>query len=305
MFIFYKSQLMDVSIIIINYNSSKYTINCIQSIIKHTQDVLYEIIIVDNASKKEDITHLENKLSTFDVTLIKSKTNLGFGGGNHLGYQYAKGNHLAFINNDTLLTENSLLKLLTYSNSNSKVGVLGLKQLAENGKPFKYGYRQFAELKYHLFGQQKPEKYYKKLHKSKLDQPFVVDQVSGAFMFFKTEAYEKVGGFDTNIFLFYEELDVCYRIRKNGYTTEFYPDSSFIHFLGKSSENISIKKEYVVAYLYVIQKNYGYAYYQFLRLVLILKYGIKSIVKPKKHFIPFTIALKGGNSLVYSLKLKN
>ncbi len=80
---------MDVSIIIVNFNSSGYTINCIDSIYKFTKDLSFEIIVVDNQSKLEDVKTLESHLKIADFTLIKSKENLGFGGGNDLGYQHA------------------------------------------------------------------------------------------------------------------------------------------------------------------------------------------------------------------------
>lgn len=293
---------MDISIIIINFNSSNYTINCIESIYKHTKDVTFEIIVVDNNSTSEDVNTLSDFLENKPIIFVKSKINLGFGGGNHFGYQFAKGNHYAFVNNDAELTENSLLKLFNYSQDHKDIGVLGLHQVNKEGERFKYSYRQFIGLKYHLFNQQKPHKYYSKKTKSDLTSPFTVDLVSGAFMFFKKEAYEISGGFDPNIFLFYEEMDVCLRLKKHGYKTVFYPNSTFIHYMGKSSTNVKIKNEFTISYLYVIQKNYGYLYYYILRVVLLLKYGFKSIVKPKKYFSSFKIILKGGNSLVYSMK---
>ncbi len=299
-----KINYMDVSIIIVNFNSSGYTINCIDSIYKFTKDLSFEIIVVDNQSKPEDVKTLESHLKIADFTLIKSKENLGFGGGNDLGYQHASGNHLAFVNNDAELTENSLLQLLHYSQSQPKVGCIGLKQVNEDGHPFKYSFRQFIDLKYHLFDQKKPVKYYSNLYNSDLSEPFTVDLVSGAFMFFKTEAYKKCGGFDPKIFLFYEEMDICLRLKKQGYITQYYPKSTFIHYMGKSSGNVALKREFTVSYLYVIKKNYSTLYYQFLRFILILKYGIKSIFKPKKHLIPFKIALKGGDSLRFSMRAK-
>ncbi len=293
---------MDISIIIVNYNSSSYTINCIDSIYKFTKTLSFEIIVVDNQSNTEDITTLENHLKISEFKLIKSKDNLGFGGGNHLGYQDAKGQHLAFVNNDAELTENTLLKLLNYSNANANVGCIGLPQINAEGDTFKYSYRQFIDLNYHLFNHKKPIKYYSKLYNSDLSEPFTVDLVSGAFMFFKREAYEKAGGFDPKLFLFYEEMDICLRLKKQGYTTQFYPKSTYIHYMGKSSGSVALRKEFTVSYLYVIKKNYNWLYYQFLRFILILKYGIKSIFKPKKHFIAFKIALKGGDSLRHSMR---
>lgn len=295
---------MDVSIIIINYNSSKFTANCIESIHKFTKSLTYEIIIVDNNSHEDDFRLLETFAFNNNGKLIKSKCNLGFGGGNHLGYQHASGEYLAFINNDAELLENSLLKLLTFYKSQSNIGVVGLPQINEEKKVFKYSYRQFTGLKYHLLGQSSPEKHYSKKHQHDLSGPFEVDQVSGAFMFIKSSIYEAVGGFDPNIFLFYEEMDLCLRLKKKGFKTMFYPDSTFIHYMGMSSASVRMKVEFIISYLYMIQKNYGYWYFWLLRVVLLLKYGFKSIIKTKKYFSPFVIILRGGNSLVYSIKFK-
>ncbi|TXD84963.1 glycosyltransferase family 2 protein [Subsaximicrobium wynnwilliamsii] len=293
---------MDISIIIINFNSSTFTIGCIESIHRHTKTVSFEIIVVDNNSSSKDLLILETYLENSSVKLIKSKVNLGFGGGNHLGYQFASGKHYAFINNDVELTENSLLKLLQYSNAHPDIGVLGLHQVNAEQKQFRYSYRQFIGFNYHFFNQKKPQAYYGRLTNSDLSKPFEVDIVSGAFMFFKKVAYEKAGGFDPNIFLFYEEMDVCLRLKKAGYKTVFYPESTFIHFMGKSSTNVKIRAEFTISYLYVIQKNFTYSYFCAMRLMLLLKYGFKSILKPKKYYAPFKILLRGGNSLVYSMK---
>lgn len=296
---------MDVSIIIINYNSSSYTLKCIETIIKYTKSLTYEIIVVDNNSKTSELQDLKNGIENYTVKLIESKINLGFGGGNSLGYQFSKGKYLAFVNNDVEFLENSLLKLLNYIKTDSKIGCLGLPQINSNHKPFIYSYRQFQGISYQLFKQPKPYSYYSKLHQSDLKTPFEVDLVSGAFMFFKTEAYKACGGFDTNIFLYYEEMDIGERLRKSGYQTVFYPDSLFLHHLGKSSVDVKMKVEFTIAYLYVIQKNYSYWYYKTIQTILFFKYGIKALAKPKKYGLPFTIVAKGGNGLAYSLRVKN
>lgn len=294
---------MQVSVVIINYNSSQYTKNCIKSVYQFTKDVSFEIIVVDNASKKEDLDLLKESLLEFEFKLIESKSNMGFGGGNHFGYQFAKGQYLAFLNNDAELTENSFLKLINYIQTDDRIGVIGLEQLDENNERFKYNYRQFIDLRYQFFGQSNPQVYYKNLH-GNLDQPFEVDQVSGAFMFMKTENYRLVGGFDPNMFLFYEEMDLCIRLKKIGLKTMFYPNATFIHYLGKSSASVQMKKEFIISYLYVIQKNFTYLYYWVTKVVLLFKYGFKSILKPKKYGDVFMIILKGGNSLVYSMRTK-
>ena len=191
---------MDVSIIIINFNSSEYTSGCIDSIFQHTAGLEFEIIVVDNNSEPDDVDALEGLLQGRNVRLIKSKSNLGFGGGNLLGYQFATGDFLAFINNDAILTENSLLKLLTHIKSVENIGVLGLHQIGEGGERFEYSARQFIGLAHHLLGESSSQNFYaKKYGPENLDKPFEVDMVSGAFMFFETKKYEEAGGFDTNI----------------------------------------------------------------------------------------------------------
>lgn len=294
---------MDVSIIIINFNSSKYTSDCVDSIYARTEGLDFEIIVVDNNSASADVGALEGLLENKNVKLIKSKSNLGFGGGNLLGYHFAAGDYLAFINNDVVLTENSLFKLFHYIRSEENIGVLGLHQVGERGERFEYSARQFIGLRHHLLGSSSSQKFYAKKYGPKnLDKPFEVDMVSGAFMFFDTKKFEEAGGFDPNIFLFYEEMDICLRLKRKGYATVFYPGSSFIHYQGKSSAEISMKNELTISYLYVVQKNYAYCHYLTIRFVLLIKYGIKAIYKPKKYRTPFLIVLKGGNSLVYSMK---
>tara|TARA_Y100000588_G_scaffold232260_1_gene245926 strand:+ start:2348 stop:3154 length:807 start_codon:yes stop_codon:yes gene_type:complete len=263
----------------------------------------FEIIVVDNSSEPDDVEMLEELIGTKDVRLIKSKINLGFGGGGLLGYQFSTGDYLAFINNDSLLNENSLLKLFAYIKTDENIGVLGLNQRGEGGECFEYSARQFIGLRHHLLGSKSSQKFYaKKYGIENLDQPFEVDMVSGAFMFFDAQKFAEVGGFDPKIFLFYEEMDICFRLKQKGYKTIFYPGASFIHYQGKSSGKIITKNELIISYLYVIQKNYAYWHYLVIKIVLLIKYGIKAILKPKKYWVPFFIILKGGNSLTYSAK---
>ena len=100
--------MVDISFITINYNSSQYTISLVESIIKNSSDILYEIIIVDNASKKDDLFKLKNFVSDkINIKLIENSINSGFASGNMLGINYAKGKYYFFINNDCILLNNT------------------------------------------------------------------------------------------------------------------------------------------------------------------------------------------------------
>ena len=133
--------------------------------------------------------------------------------------------------------------------------------------------------------------------------PLSVDYVNGSFMFFRAKDFDSVGGFDTTIFLYFEESDICYRLKKKNRKTYFVPSASYLHYQGvsiqKTAWNIRTKIELKTSMFYVIRKNYGYFHYQILRLFFILRYGLVSIVKPKyfKLFHRILIGLPLGKSL--------
>ncbi|MFK1887869.1 glycosyltransferase [Bacteroides fragilis] len=105
---------MKVSIIILNYNTSRLTLNCINSIHKYLPNGTYEIIVVDNASQETDYQHLTENLSGQEITIIRNKINSGFGAGNMVGANIAQGKYLCFLNNNTELLEDCISPLCSY-----------------------------------------------------------------------------------------------------------------------------------------------------------------------------------------------
>ncbi|APY11956.1 glycosyl transferase family 2 [Seonamhaeicola sp. S2-3] len=303
--------MKDISAIIINYNSSTYTINCVKSIIEQTSKSLsFEIIIVDNASENEDFESLKNALEALKhphIKLVKSRYNTGFGGGNMYGIQFANGKHYAFINNDTILQNDCLTLMFQFLENNEKAAICCPQQYDEKGE-VKKSFDHFLSLKRELFGRKilekiNPKKYPKR--QKIYTQPLRVQSVPGSFFVVKAQEFHEVGGFDTNIFLYYEETDLCYRIAtntKNGYSY-LVPEGKYTHFKGKSTnENLEIKKELKISLLYVLQKNSGYVPYLILRWWLTIKSFFKMLIKPKK-IVLFKLFLKGA-PLSDSLKLK-
>jgi len=195
---------ISISIIIINYNTSALTINCVESIIEFERDKITEFIIVDNASSEEDYENLTHKLNKIDtVTIVRSKINLGFAAGNMLGFQYAKGNYFAFINSDVLFVSPVFDYLSTFMEQNKTVGVCGPQILNDNGQKTT-SFRSFEGLRYKLFGKKflsftQPNK---PSMLKKYTTPIAVDFIIGSFMFFRSEAFHAVGGFDPTTFLY-------------------------------------------------------------------------------------------------------
>jgi len=304
----------DISIIIINYNSSEYTRECIESVLETTaSNIDYEIIVVDNASEKEDFKTLRtyiDKLKNENIVLGRSRINTGFGGGNMHGVQLARGNYYLFLNNDTLLQKGTIKSCHDFMERTPDAAVCGPQIYNENGIK-EVSFDHFTSFAREVFGRQFVETIFSKPRRKKRHEtPIAVDYVNGSFMLFRASDFNSVGGFDTNIFLYFEESDICYRLKKLGKKTFFIPNVSYIHYQGKSIDKtgmpIATKIELKTSMFYVIRKNYGYLHYQALRLIFIIRYGLTSLVKPKyfKLFHRILIGLPLGKSLKHKQSIQ-
>jgi len=300
--------MLDISIITINYNQSNLTRDFIESVLKFTpKNIRYEIIVVDNCSEREDYKNLLHILTPFRLTIVRSVINIGFGAGNMLGVQHASGKYIAFINNDVLFIEDCFSSLIQFLKTNPTVGVAIPQQLDRNKQPtysfdFNHGIRRL------IFGMGfinffKTVKRKKKFY----TEPVSVDFIQGCFMFFDNNAFAKVGGFDTNLFLYYEEMDICHRLKQKGFSSYFVPITKFIHLEGEStSKNFIIKKELNISRLYVLRKNHNYLKYTIVRFYFLVKWFLKSLFNPLYFKLVFII-FKGAyteNSMKHQQKIQ-
>lgn len=291
----------DVAVILINYNSTKYTVEAVQTVLSKTSEILkVQIIVVDNNSEIAEYQLLKEKLpKQSNITLHRSIINTGFGGGNMYGAQFANAKYLLFLNNDAMLLNDCLSLLKTYMDANQNVGVCTAQNYDEHNN-FVPSFDHNKGLRRFIFGRSFLEKINSKRYperKKKYTEPIAVDWVNGAFLFFRIAAFEAIGGFDTNIFLYWEEMDVCHRLRKLGFESHLVPSAKILHYQGVSIDvSKRINKESYISYLYVIRKNFGYAKYQVTRLYLTLAL----LLKPKKWYL-LPIVLKS-DALALSLK---
>jgi GT2 family glycosyltransferase len=299
--------MFDIAVILINYNSSEHSINCIRSIIEKTSKNLnYQIVITDNCSEKEDYLKLKSfcdEINFPNLELHRSDINSGFGGGNMFGVQFANAEYLAFVNNDTLLNNDCLSILKNALETNPNIGIAGAQAYKENGD-FMISLDHFASPTREIIGRSflesiNSKKYPKR--KKKYSNPIQVNFVPGSFMFVRATDFYDVGGFDTTIFLYYEETDLCIRLAKKSKFAFLIPEAEFIHFHGVSTgKSLAIKKELKISLLYIMRKHYGFFGHKMVMIFLILKYFFSSILKPKNWSLFFLILT--GAPLSKSLK---
>ena len=214
-------QEREFSIITINYNGVNETCALIETIPFNDE---MEVIVVDNASKNDEATEIENKYPR--VKVIRSDKNLGFAGGNNLGIKAAKGKYLFFVNNDTIFKDFNIQSLIDRIESAPNIGIVCPKiRFAWEGNPIQYaGYTPLSKITVRNrstgFGEEDNGQY---------NSPHPTPYAHGAAMLIKREAIDKVGLMPECYFLYYEELDWSMMFTKAGYQIWYEPTCTIYH----------------------------------------------------------------------------
>jgi len=252
-----------VSVIIINYNSSTFTLQCVKSIIDLTSGIKnFEIIVVDNNSSEEDFKSLAPVQDIAIVKLIRSKINLGFSGGNMLGVQHSSNpSYYFFLNNDCIFVNDVITTLANFLENNKSAGLVTGQMFAPDMKrQSSFGY--YPSVGGILLGNGFMRMFKAEMFRSnkvEYPKPVIIPYATGSAMFVRAEYFASLGGFDTNYFLFCEEEDICRSMQKRGWEIYLVPDAKFIHYGGGSTKrNLAVDKEFYISYLYFIRKHYGY-----------------------------------------------
>jgi GT2 family glycosyltransferase len=253
-----------IAVILVNYNSSSYTIDCIRSIEQQTDESLqYQIIVVDNNSSDEEYVKLNAIKDKMNVSVHRSRINIGFSGANMMGVQLANADYYYFLNNDTVLLNDCLSILTGFMDSEPSAANCSGEMFIENGE-YEYNFRNFPNLAVKLLGSGflrifNPLSYPSRHVRFKT--PTAVDLVNGSSMFIRAKPFEEVGGFDIVYFLYCEEEDIALRLRRLGFKTYLVPSAHYKHFISKSSTggdfNPLYLREFYISLLYYFAKNYN------------------------------------------------
>ena len=230
-----ESRGLDVSIIIVNYNTLKITAECIDSVVEKTTGLDYEIILVDNASTDGSKEHFEKDAR---VRYFYQDENLGFGRANNYGLKYAQGRNILFLNPDTILVNNAVKMLSAYLDENPEVGACGGNLYDAQMMPamsFKRIYPGIGD-EINNFFFHVPEKliYRNSWYFNHSGTPIEVAYFSGADLMIRRSILQEHGAFSPEFFMYYEETDLCLRIRRAGFRLVSVPQAQIQHLEGKS-----------------------------------------------------------------------
>ncbi|QIP17269.1 glycosyltransferase family 2 protein [Spirosoma aureum] len=269
-----------VSIILLNYNSHQFTFDCVDSINEKTQDVDYEIIVVDNNSSPDNYTALEPVASRPNVRLIRSRINLGFSGGNMLGIQFAdpRVDYYYFLNNDCLLRTNVCSQLAAFMDATPDAGVCGAQMFAGDGsRQATFGYLPTLGSKIlgHSFVRMLNPALYPPIRHI-YTEPQRVPFIMGSTLFVRASAFHTIGGFDVAHFLYVEEEDLAKRLLMNGFYAYLIPQAEYVHFTGQSTNpSYDVEKEYYISLFYYFRKYHSWTERALFRAYYFIKNGRK------------------------------
>ena len=238
---------MDLSIVILNYQTFELTKNTINSIFEYEYPFSYEVLLVDNASGDDSLSRLKDYFKD-NVIFIESRENNGFAAGNNQALKIAKGKYQLLLNSDTIVWENTLESIYYYMEKHTDVGATGCRVLLENGDLDKACKRSFPNVKnsffrlFHIPTKSKDDNY--NLDSLPDDGVYEIDCLTGAFMFIRKEALDEVGFLDETFFMYGEDIDLCFRIKQAGWKIVYYGKSKITHFKGASSKKQKSKLIY-------------------------------------------------------------
>ena len=232
---------MQLSVIILNYNVRFFLEQCVLSVQKALESIDGEIIVVDNNSHDDSCQMM--KLRFPSITLIENKENLGFTKGNNRGVATAKGEYICILNPDTVVAEDTFIKVLAFAKKQSDLGIVGCKLIdgtgnflpeCKRGLPTPWvAFSKISGL-YKIFPKSSLfNKYYAQHLKE--NETGKVDILVGAFMIMKRALYLEVGGFDENCFMYSDDIDLSYTVTQKGKSNYYFHETSIIHYKGEST----------------------------------------------------------------------
>lgn len=245
---------MKVSIIIVNYHSSALIIDCIKSINELSTGIDYEVIVVDNNSEPRLTTTLSDSFpESSKIRTVQLPENIGFGRANNEGAKVANGEYLFFLNPDTILINNSVKILSDFLDSNHKAGICGANLFTADKLPtfshFMFMPGILWELNNTLHNAISNYKHGVNFMHNHTADPLKVGFISGADLMIRKELFDEIGGFDPKFFMYFEETDLCFQVKKAGFEVFNIPTAKIIHLEGGAVKTVKTASTFKIEQL--------------------------------------------------------
>jgi GT2 family glycosyltransferase len=273
---------LDISIIIVNWNTRDILRECLQSVYKNIPSLEFEVIVVDNASSDSSPAMIKTQFP--QVILVENLKNKGFAAANNHGMTVAKGRYVLLLNSDTVVLDNAIVKTFAFADSHSEAAVIGCRVLNPNRtlQPTCFMFPSLLNIflgstyLYKLFPK---SKFFGREQMTWWDRSDMreVDVVDGCFMLVRREAIDQVGLMDERFFMYGEETDWCYRFKQAGWKVMFTPQAEIIHLGGQSSKQIRAKMlvQLRLSILHFISKHYGWLSHKIASLLVVLFFAVR------------------------------
>jgi GT2 family glycosyltransferase len=259
---------VDVSVCIVSWNVKELLRDCLNSLKANAGDLRYETIVVDNLSADGSAEMVREEFPW--VTLVDPKANLGFGRANNLAYKHSTGRWVLLLNPDTVVLDRAIERLVKFADAHPEAAAVGGRTLKRDGKTLErsccWGSPGLWPLFCKAFGlhiifrnsavfNREAMDYWQR------DSVREVGVITGCFLMIRRPVYEKTGGFDDHFFMYAEETDLCWRMRRDG-KLMFCPDAQIIHLVGESAKKATSNRLFHInrALLKLFRKHYGTGY---------------------------------------------
>ncbi|MBN2593271.1 MAG: glycosyltransferase family 2 protein [Sedimentisphaerales bacterium] len=285
---------MDVSIIIVSWNTKGLLRDCLSSVCENAGEIDYEIIVIDNASTDGSAEMVKNDFK--QVILIENSENRGFAAANNQGMAIAKGRYVLLLNSDTVVLDDAIANTARFADENPQAAVIGCRVLNPDRTLQRtcfmfpsvlnmllsstYLYKLFPKSRF--FGREQMTWWNR-------NDVRPVDVVTGCYMLVRREAIDQVGMMDERFFMYCEETDWCYRFREKGWMVMFAPVGQIIHFGGQSTAQkpVAMIVQLRLSILKFMKKHYSLPVYLFARLLVAMFFAVrlpvwlaKSLIQP-------------------------
>ncbi len=292
---------MQLSVIILNYNVRYFLELCILSVQKAIQDIDAEIIVIDNNSPDNSCAMMKQRFP--NIKLIENKENSGFPKGNNIAVAEAQGEYLCILNPDTVVAEDTFLRVLAFAQKQADLGIVGCKLvdgtgnfLPESKRGIPTPWVAFTKIfgLYKLFPKSSLFNKYYAQHLAE-NQTGKVDILVGAFMVMQRKLYNELGGFDENCFMYADDIDLSYRallLQKQNY---YFHETTVIHYKGESTVkdatymkhfrgfmNFFYQKHFSRSLFFNLMARFGAFYFS---IVKVFKGKTKTKVKPNRYIL--------------------